>query len=273
MNTKTVFQSGSNFTIIFPYVSQINDVQKYVVLVENSPRPEDCLCRPIPDVDLDKSLTKNKEKAMDWNDFLNSLINLPNSIGTKGNPIDNLITNLIGYSRQITNGEAVNPESIKTEVTAIINIVDDIIGSINSILDKLKNYMPQFVLWSNTCTQLLYKIDDYNKDIHRFDTDFLYAATHPQKKNEDIDMINQLSTWQDKVFNPCNDSSRIASDSLQSIIGSWTGSITQFENWLAKFKFEKLVEQPDKIVKVNLDNCQTEWNNTVFNNFIKKQNN
>ena len=270
MNTKTITQSSSNYKIIFPYNNQINDVQKYVVLVENSPRPEDCLSRPIPDVELDDSLTNNKTKAMEWNNFLNSLVNLPNSIGTKGNPIDNRITNLIGYSRQITIGEVVNSESIKTEVTAIINTVDDIIGSVNSILEKLKNYMPQFGLWSNTCTQLTYKIDDYNKDIHRLDTDFFYAATHPQKKNEDINMINQLNKWQDKVFNPCNASSRVASDSLQSIIGFWTDSITQFEDWLAKYKFEKLLEQPDKIVKVNLDNCQTEWNNTVFNNFTKQ---
>lgn len=275
MNKKRAFQSSSNSTLTRTCESQIIDVNKYVELVENSPRPEDNLCQPIPDVDLDKSLTNNKEEAMVWNSFVNSLVNLPDSIGTKGNPINNRITNLIGYSRQIINGEDVKLDSIIAEVTAIINAVNDIIGSINSISNNLSTYMPQFGLWNNTITLLQGKINDCNDDIHRFETDFRYASTHPTKKNEDIKMINQLNTWQDKVFNPCKDSARIASSSLQLIIAFWAESMAQFEDWLAKYKFEKLLEQPDKIVKVNLDHCQTEWNNTVFNNFkiIKKHTN
>lgn len=245
-------------------------VQESVDYITDSPHPEDGVKLPVPNVSLNEMFMKNKGNMMTWNNFIVLLNNLPGSIKTKGNPVDTHLSLLIEYSNQVSAGNLDILPAIVAEVTDVINIVNDICATIKTTATQLAGFndLLKHNTWGDASSQLSGLINSLYDDIGRIDRmPGGQQLKYRKQRENDLKQISILDPWLYNVFNRCGSYANSAMSPSQSLVDFWNTSSTQFTDWLAKYNFMKLVNEPQNITKVNLDNCQTTWLNKVYQPF------
>jgi len=217
---------------------------------------------------------KYKAEALTWTGFKNDLYNLPSSISSIGNPVDDDLSLIIQLEMKLI--KAADPESIKKEIistateisTKVINIndaIDKVLKSLNNFFNLYKNN--NFGSLSGAVQQRSYW---YRNQIERIDhMKPMEQAKHRVERNGYVKGQRTTEQWDREVFCFAGNCVANTKNDAQALIDYWSKEAKLFKNWKTSFDQLNIVAQPDKIDLIKMDNCQSTWRTKVYVDFSK----